>query len=60
MAKSTYPTSSTGYYKVTLGKPVDLNDFRYKPSASHTVDQATLDALIAADADAVLNVVAAD
>lgn len=60
MAVTTYAESQSGYYKVTLGKVVTLNDFRYKPSASHTFNKATLDALIAADADAVINVVAAD
>jgi hypothetical protein len=52
----TYQNSTIGYYRVTLNKRWVHEEFTFKPSFDNiTVDQTTLDLMIADDVVATVN-----
>lgn len=51
--------SPTGFWQVDLARPVTVADFTYQPGVDHTVDDATLAAMRAQDAEAITSATAA-
>ena len=60
MAAQSYPPSESGRWNVTLDRKVEAAGFVYRPAhLAILVDQATLEAMMASDAEAIAGVVAA-